>query len=55
MGEILQFLLKSHVDESTLKDVVLPHLDQIGFKTLADLVDMEYKDLDVEGKLHTNT
>ena len=49
MEEILQFLLKSHADESVIKNVVLPQLERIGFNSFADLVDMEYKDLDIEG------
>ena len=49
MEEILQFLLKSHADESVLKNVVLPQLERIGFNSLADLVDMEFEDLKIEG------
>ena len=49
MEEILQFLLKSNADESVIKNVILPQLERIGFNSFADLIDMEFKDLDIEG------
>ena len=49
MEEIFQFLLESNAKEATLKNVVLPQLHCIGFRNLADLVDMELKDLEIEG------
>ena len=52
MEEILQFLLKSNADEAALKNFVLPQLERLGFNSLADLVDMEHKDLDIKGIIY---
>ncbi len=50
MDEILDFLKKSRVEESTLKKLVVPALYNFGYKTIADLQDLEKTDLNIEGR-----
>ena len=50
MDEIFNFLKKSRVEESTLKELVVPALCNFGYKTIADLRDLERNDLNIEGQ-----
>ena len=51
MDEIFYFLKKSRVEESTLKELVVPALYKFGYRTIADLRDLERNDLNIEGQL----